>query len=39
VRVARSERLAENIPYARNLELLKTPSKAKIADAIRKVCA
>jgi pyruvate dehydrogenase E1 component beta subunit len=27
------------MPYARNLELLKTPSKAKIAAAIRKVCA
>src|SRR6266571_1524723 len=27
------------MPYARNLELLKTPSKAKIADAIRKACA
>jgi hypothetical protein len=27
------------MPYARNLELLKTPSKAKIADTIRKVCA
>ncbi|MBI2524556.1 MAG: pyruvate dehydrogenase complex E1 component subunit beta [Candidatus Rokubacteria bacterium] len=26
------------MPYARNLELLKTPSKAKIAAAIRKVC-
>jgi pyruvate dehydrogenase E1 component beta subunit len=32
---------AENapMPYARNLELLKTPSKAKIAAGIRKVCA
>ena len=27
------------MPYARNLELLKTPSKARIAAAIRKVCA
>jgi pyruvate dehydrogenase E1 component subunit beta len=27
------------MPYARNLELLKTPSKAKIAEAIRKACA
>jgi pyruvate dehydrogenase E1 component beta subunit len=27
------------MPYARNLELLKTPSRAKIAAAIRKVCA
>ncbi len=27
------------MPYARNLELLKTPSKAKIAAGIRKVCA
>ncbi len=26
------------MPYARNLELLKTPSKAKIAAAIREVC-
>jgi pyruvate dehydrogenase E1 component beta subunit len=26
------------MPYARNLELLKTPSKAKITAAIRKVC-
>src|SRR6059036_4240666 len=26
------------MPYARNLELLKTPSRAKIAAAIRKVC-
>jgi pyruvate dehydrogenase E1 component beta subunit len=26
------------MPYARNLELLKTPSKAKIAAAIRRVC-
>jgi pyruvate dehydrogenase E1 component subunit beta len=26
------------MPYARNLELLKTPSKAKIAGAIREVC-
>jgi pyruvate/2-oxoglutarate/acetoin dehydrogenase E1 component len=26
------------MPYARNLELLKTPSKAKIAAAVRKVC-
>jgi pyruvate dehydrogenase E1 component beta subunit len=26
------------MPYARNLELLKTPSKAKIAAAIRQVC-
>ena len=26
------------MPYARNLELLKTPSKAKIVAAIRKVC-
>jgi len=26
------------MPYARNLELLKTPSKDKIASAIRKVC-
>jgi pyruvate/2-oxoglutarate/acetoin dehydrogenase E1 component len=26
------------MPYARNLELLKTPSKAKIMAAIRKVC-
>jgi pyruvate dehydrogenase E1 component beta subunit len=26
------------MPYARNLELLKVPSKAKIAAAIRKVC-
>src|SRR5262249_38014801 len=27
------------MPYARNLELLKTPSKDKIAAAIREVCA
>jgi len=27
------------MPYARNLELLKVPSKAKIAAGIRKVCA
>ena len=27
------------MPYARNLELLKTPSKAKILAAIRRVCA
>ncbi|HYB44743.1 MAG TPA: transketolase C-terminal domain-containing protein, partial [Candidatus Methylomirabilis sp.] len=27
------------MPYARNLELLKTPSRAKIAAAIRKVCS
>src|SRR6266542_6324941 len=27
------------MPYARNLELLKTPSKAKIAGAIREVCS
>ena len=27
------------MPYARNLEQLKVPSKAKIAAAIRKVCA
>ena len=27
------------MPYARNLELLKTPSNAKIAAAIREVCA
>jgi pyruvate/2-oxoglutarate/acetoin dehydrogenase E1 component len=27
------------MPYARNLERLKTPSKEKIVDAIRKVCA
>jgi pyruvate dehydrogenase E1 component beta subunit len=26
------------MPYARNLELLKTPSRAKIAAAIRRVC-
>jgi pyruvate dehydrogenase E1 component beta subunit len=26
------------MPYAKNLELLKTPSKAKIAAAIRRVC-
>jgi pyruvate dehydrogenase E1 component beta subunit len=26
------------MPYAKNLEVLKTPSKAKIAAAIRKVC-
>jgi hypothetical protein len=26
------------MPYAKNLELLKTPSKAKIAAAIRQVC-
>ena len=26
------------MPYARNLELAKTPSKERIADAIRKVC-
>jgi pyruvate/2-oxoglutarate/acetoin dehydrogenase E1 component len=26
------------MPYARNLELAKTPSKEKIADAIRRVC-
>ena len=26
------------MPYAKNLERLKTPSKEKIADAIRKVC-
>jgi pyruvate dehydrogenase E1 component subunit beta len=27
------------MPYARNLEALKTPSTAKIVDAIRKLCA
>ena len=27
------------MPYARNLEALKTPSKEKIVDAIRRVCA
>ena len=27
------------MPYAKNLELLKTPSKAKIAAAIRQVCS
>jgi pyruvate dehydrogenase E1 component beta subunit len=27
------------MPYARNLEALKTPSKEKILEAIRKVCA
>lgn len=27
------------MPYARNLEELKTPSREKIADAIRRVCA
>ena len=27
------------MPYARNLEALKTPSKEKIVEAIRKVCA
>jgi pyruvate dehydrogenase E1 component beta subunit len=27
------------MPYARNLERLKTPSKAKIIDAVRRVCA
>lgn len=27
------------MPYARNLELLKTPSRAKIVAAIRKVCS
>jgi pyruvate/2-oxoglutarate/acetoin dehydrogenase E1 component len=27
------------MPYARNLELLKTPSRAKIAAAIRRVCS
>jgi len=26
------------MPYARNLERLKTPTKEKIADAIRRVC-
>jgi hypothetical protein len=26
------------MPYARNLERAKTPSKEKIIDAIRKVC-
>jgi len=26
------------MPYAKNLELLKTPSKAKIVAAIRRVC-
>ena len=26
------------MPYARNLERLKTPSKDKIVDAVRKVC-
>jgi hypothetical protein len=27
------------MPYARNLERLKTPSKEKIVEALRKVCA
>jgi hypothetical protein len=26
------------MPYARNLELAKTPSKERITEAIRKVC-
>jgi pyruvate dehydrogenase E1 component beta subunit len=26
------------MPYAKNLEQLKTPSRAKIADAIRQIC-
>jgi pyruvate/2-oxoglutarate/acetoin dehydrogenase E1 component len=27
------------MPYARNLERLKTPSKERIVDAIRRLCA
>jgi pyruvate dehydrogenase E1 component beta subunit len=27
------------MPYARNLERLKTPSKERIVDAIRKLCS
>ena len=36
--VVTKDDLAAPMPYARNLERAKTPSKDRILDAIRKVC-